>query len=293
MTICDIAVWRAQTGNYTHRISSRKLQTHCLILPNMSLSFIFVASVLLLLAGDVERNPGPATRQGQISKTGELVFKSSEDLIKDLTQVVFELKEEVASLRGEVRELNLKDEVANLKAEVIEVKSVTEAFQHKIDVSDNILRQKNLIFYGIEERKDDQKETWDECEILVRKVLRDELKLTSAEDDSSVSIDRVYRIGKNVLNSNRPRPIKVSFHRLRTRDLILNKARQLLKGSTFGIAEDYSDHVRAIRKALIPKLKEAKKNSANSVVLKFDKLIVNSDVFTFDLQNKEIVHVNK
>ncbi|KAK6190935.1 hypothetical protein SNE40_002696 [Patella caerulea] len=245
------------------------------------------------MAGDVESNPGPATRQTQLPITGELESISSRNAIKDLTLVVSALKDEVASLRGEVREMNIKDEVLQLQSELKEVKSATEGFKQRIDSTDNILRQKNLIFYGLEERNDGQRETWEDGEKLVRNVLINELKLDGADDDSLVAIDRVHQIGKKTLNSNRPRPVKVCFHRLRTRDLILTKSRTLLKESTVHVSEDYSEQVRSIRKALIPHLQEAKKISENFVILKYDKLIINKDVFTFNLTNKQLVQINK
>ncbi|KAK6196422.1 hypothetical protein SNE40_001651 [Patella caerulea] len=287
----DIAAWRANIGSYIHRIARRKPGTKVIRLTNMSLSLVFIVNLLMLMAGDIESNP--STRQAQISTTGELVLKNSGDSIKDLTQIVLDLKEEIASLRGEMRELNIKDEVMTLRNEVSQIKSVTDSFMSKVDVNENQMRQKNLIFYGFDEIKEGSRETWGDCEILIRKFLSEKLGVDGAEDDSSVSIDRVHRVGKRNQNSSRPRPIKVLFHRLQTRDIILTKARQLLKESSVSVSEDFTNRVRSIRKGLIPHLKEAKRNNDNTVTLKSDKLIINRNVFTFDLETKQIIQLNQ
>ncbi|ESP02481.1 hypothetical protein LOTGIDRAFT_172042 [Lottia gigantea] len=240
----------------------------------MTLSLVFLVNLLMLMAGDIESNPGPATRQSQISTKTDL-------------------KDEIASLRGEVRELNIKDELMSLRNEVNQVKSDTDTVISKVDVNDNQLRQKYLIFYGFDESKEGKRETWGDCEISIRKFLSEKLKMEGAEGDSLVSIDRIHRVRKMRQNSSRSRPIKVSFHRLKMRDIILSKARQLLKESNVSVSEDFTQRVRSIRKGLIPHLKEAKQNSDNAVTLKSDKLIINRNVFTFDLEKKQLVPLNQ
>ena len=90
-------------------------------------------------------------------------------------------------------------------------------------------RRDNLIFYGIPESVDG-KETWEESENLVRNVMKDTLKVESAdmEGNLGIEIERAHRLprshgrhGQQVTTENQPRPIIVKFSRWKHRQKIL------------------------------------------------------------------------
>ncbi|ESO94951.1 hypothetical protein LOTGIDRAFT_160704 [Lottia gigantea] len=286
----DIAVWRAQIGYYTHRSKSK---TEFIRLNSLTFSVFLVINVLILLSGDVETNPGPTnTRQGLLSNTGNIVDPAGNVGLTSLAEMIENLRKEISELRVEVRDMNIKDEVIQLRTDIRDIQSDNTKLRLKLDATENRLRQKNLIFYGIGEKLEGI-ENWQDSEKLIRRVISNDLKIEGANDDSSVGIDRVYRIGRKQVNARRPRPIIVTFDRLKTRDLVLDSDRKSLRDSDISISEDYSERVRSIRRGLIPHLKEAQKDKEKKIKLRYDKLIIDKNVFTYDLNKKELITINK
>ncbi|KAK6195003.1 hypothetical protein SNE40_000524 [Patella caerulea] len=279
----DLSAWRMIIGLYHHKIATSKCKLHKLRITKLTLLVLIVFSCLLLLSGDVESNPGPSTRQGTISRTGELVYPSeSSDQGNALASLLQEIKDEISQLRNEVREMNIKEEVANIRIDIEQLRTENEEIKERLEDSENRRKERNLIFYGLEEKKIGI-ETTSECEQLIREDVIAKLKDVSS--DSDVCIERVFRLGKK--QSDKTRPILVVFNKLRDSDLILSSGRKQLKDAHVKISEDYSKRVREIRKALIPHLVEAKEANKRAF-LKNDKLIIDNDVFSINMATNEL-----
>ncbi|ESO91877.1 hypothetical protein LOTGIDRAFT_163239 [Lottia gigantea] len=123
------------------------------------LCLLILSSQLIAICGDVEQNPGPlSTRQGQISKSGEVVYPTPTDNVIELTSLVQSLKADISNLRSEikdlkdeVKDLNIKEEVIKIREEVTELKMDSKSMKSKIDSTENREKQKNLILYGVKE----------------------------------------------------------------------------------------------------------------------------------------------
>ncbi|ESO97161.1 hypothetical protein LOTGIDRAFT_174547 [Lottia gigantea] len=105
----DIAAWRINIGMYVHKSRKSILKRdvlHC----NLMMSVLMILNVLIVLSGDVESNPGPNTRQGHLSKTGELIpppSDGSKGKETDITNLIQRLISEMSDLRQEQANSNL------------------------------------------------------------------------------------------------------------------------------------------------------------------------------------------
>lgn len=104
-----------------------------------------------------------------------------------------------------------------------------------------------------------------------------------------IKIERIHRIGRPAPNKVRP----VIFKLQDAHDKIsILKQGSKLKGSDFSIGEDFSRRVRDVRRKLwaISKLKRDKKEKVSLV---FDKLFINSNVYTWDTEKDERLLLRK
>ncbi|KAK6182034.1 hypothetical protein SNE40_009802 [Patella caerulea] len=284
----DIAVWRMHIGMYRHRVFHRKSHIKSLRISSLTISVFLIISTCLVLSGDVETNPGPSnTRQGQISKSGDIIFPEKE-ATNDLIAIIQSLKKDIADLRSEVKDLNIKEEVQAIKEDIKDIKSESVNFNLRLDNQENRIRQHNLIFYGLKEK--DNFETKSDCEQLIKEVLINDLKL---DDHNSVTkFERIYRLGVKKNSLKRPRPVLVVFTSLSDRDSVLRTAKRELIDSQIAISEDFTERVRRIRKALIPFLIEAKTKDKKRARLNFDKLIIESKAYTIDLDTNQLIRIS-
>ena len=62
------------------------------------------------------------------------------------------------------------------------------------------------MFHGVQEQKD---ETWEECEVAVRKILEEKLGMEESWNESDIAIEQAQRVGK--FTKDRIRPKVVNF----------------------------------------------------------------------------------
>ena len=216
------------------------------------LNFILGLSILLVLSGDIETNPGPP--RADISKLS--------DEIKELKNVQENLIKRIKTL--ESQNMKLKNDFNRLE-----------------DQS----RRDNLVFHGIPESS--KNESWETNEKLVKDFMSDKMGLNTDErTDEGIQIERAHRINRPNRSGNTsvPRPIIVKFSRYKQRQKIMTKAKDLTSDVGVKIKEDFSGRVRFQRWKLgevMIKLKEASKQAK----LKFDKLEIGSKSFVYDDNN--------
>lgn len=162
----------------------------------------------------------------------------------------------------------LLDKVKNLEVKVVDL--------------ENRSRRRNMVFYGVADN--DQFETWDKSEQLIKDICKTNLGIELK------SVERAHRVGR--YDSKAKRPIIVSLSSFKEKQIILSNTRKL-KGTAYGIDEDYSPETRAIRKKLWKYAKVKKADKRNKVKLSFDKLIVNGRAFHWDKEKEEVVPFSK
>ena len=139
----------------------------------------------------------------------------------------------------------------------------------KLDTLEDHSRRNNIIFYGINEIKTGT-ETWEHSEALVRKFLKENLKLES----DSIGISRAHRlkVKKGEKDDDKPRPIIAKFESFKSRQMVL-KASKLLRDTEFSLSEDFCAKTIEIRKSLVPKMMQAR-NEKKFATINYRSLVV-------------------
>ncbi|XP_077484990.1 uncharacterized protein LOC144095057 [Amblyomma americanum] len=272
--------------SYPHSLYAKRSSNYFLVqLPSpqccifLVLECAHVVRCLLILAGDIETNPGPNNL--------EAVFAELKKLSAGQTQLISEvqgLKNQLISTDGAIAGLSkrmtdlethleamtaIKSELEIIKSENTRLSRQIETLEARIDDSENRSRRNNLIFYGIPDSN--PSETFADSEGEVIRHCAQHLSLTIHPEE----VERAHRLGRH--EPNRSRPIIVKFISYKTKDTILSNGRKF-KGTKFSVGEDFSHRVRSVRKQLVT---FAKANS-DKFALRYKTLHIGPRRYIFD-----------
>ncbi|CAN8029884.1 unnamed protein product, partial [Ixodes persulcatus] len=169
--------------------------------------------MLLLLAGDVEQNPGPNERLlvsasiGTAYRTGAIAaadsIASHAAMATTVECKMTGVEERVTCL--EQRRPLSTDNVSGMSQDIAALKAA--AYD-----AENRLRRNNLLFFGL---PDNQSETWDQSEDAVLSMVTETMGIVIEKPN----IERAHRIGR--FQSNKNRPIVEKFCRFKDKETIL------------------------------------------------------------------------
>lgn len=143
-----------------------------------------------------------------------------------------ELKKKQAVQDSSIK--SLEESIASIKAQN------QHLHQELIDIRAHSMRS-NLVFYNLPEvDKEDPFAT-------VRDVLANKMKIDA---DNKIEIERAHRLGRKC-DDGKPRPIVAKFLRYQDKEFIRKKA-YLLKGTKFGIAEQFPKEIAETQRKLYP-----------------------------------------
>ena len=253
---------------------------------------------LLLLAGDVETNPGPgsndnkvhAIRQTRLSvsaasgKDGLNKSQTKGTTMDDLAEMMAAMNGNMTGMRSEMTAMggkmsSMSETMTTMQADMSGIKSQFEETQQRVeqlereneqlrkshselldrvDDLENRSRRNNLLFYGI--KKSDN----ENCESVLKDLFSDNLDLS---DD--IQINRAHRVGSK---DDAPIIARLTFFKDKER---IMKSKKKLDGTDIYIGEDYSKGVREIRKTL-SKIKKAmkQKDKDKKIHLVYDHMYV-------------------
>lgn len=251
------------------------------MLPSPKACFLLLHELLLLLlAGDVEPNPGPMTKaQGDMLASIYEVVQRLEasqsalvEQVKQLTDQLNNTDATVVSLSNRVSSMEkdftaLKSRLGSDKQSIPALQSLNH-LEARCDDAESRSRRSNLLFFGF---PDTANETWAESEKAVIDMCSDKLDVSI----DTLSIDRAHRIG--VFRPDRKRPIIVKFCFFKHKQQILS-ASPKLKGTSHAISEDFSPHVRHARRKLLAFGKAQDLHYR----LRFDKLYIGDKCYVYD-----------
>jgi len=123
----------------------------------------------------------------------------------------------------------------------------------------------NLLFHNLPEEKEEN------CEQKVLKFIKEKLNIEERE----VRLQRAHRIGP--FNPSKTRPIVAKFSDYPVRENVRRAARKL-KGTNFGISEQYPKEVVEKRRQLVPIMLQARKDGKEAY-LNVDKLYINKQLY--------------
>lgn len=147
----------------------------------------------------------------------------------------------------------------------------------EVDNLENQSRRCNLVFYGVNESDNAERNADSERKIL--ELCESKLGLRN------LSIGRAHRLGR--FQSGKNRPLIASFTLYKEKQLILENARKL-KNSQLAISEDFSNEVRAKRKQLWDFAKSRRKDG-DKVSLQYDTLLFNGTKYVYNSELNQVV----
>ena len=301
----DIATYRARIGQFCMpRKTRNRLETICLCRSTVSclLRWTLFLSLLLILGGDVETNPGPpkAQRQKTLQFSDALASPSStpplprskrnqenqeSEIMAFLGEMKADLKSDMNTLNNKIDGIEqnvneLRSENERLSVENRKLRTELDKISVKLDSLEAHSRRNNLRFYGL---RGNGKETWAESEQRVRDFIVGTMNM---EDYEQVEIERAHRLGSIHSPS---RPIIVKFSRYKDKESILLKARELFNAdSEFSVKEDFTERIQKHRRELGKRLME-ERAKGKSARLKYDKLIIGRQVYRYDERTNKII----
>lgn len=179
---------------------------------------------------------------------------------------VMKLKSDVEKLGK--NENDVFEEIDELRETVGELK------ERAIDAQCRSMKY-NLIFSGIEEKVWDRNEAAEDAEEVLKNFIKNNLEIEEADD---IKMANVHRIGKRNRSSGaRPRSIIAKF--VHYKDLTkVKRSASKLKGTYYGINEQFPSEIEEKRKSLYPIAKEARKKKEKVVFVR-DKLYINDVLY--------------
>ena len=133
--------------------------------------------------------------------------------------------------------------------------------------------RENLIFTGIEEPRLQPNE-FENTENTLQTFLESDMKFTE-----NIEFERVHRLGRYMPNQRYPRPIIAKFTSYKMREKVRWSAPDALRGTRFGVREQFPPEIEEKRKLLYPVMRQAKQNKQNKVRLIRDKLYINGQEY--------------
>ena len=251
--------------------------------------------------------------------------------ISELKQIMIDVQNSVKSMEGrfaqfenslkEVQETNNKliesnnqisEDVGNLNKKVAKLESDLKVSEEKRERLEAQSRRENLRIYGLPEEKN---ETWEDTENKMREYISRDLEMNQA----NISIERAHRIQ----GTEKPRPVIVKFSFYKDKESVLKKYKQKRKivndliqeqesarqnaddanedqeEIDFGlfcknvtVCEDFPNRVMKARNDLRKFLRSAIANKKNAY-LRYDKLVIENEVYEYDSTAEDIVQVDK
>ena len=183
---------------------------------------------------------------------------------------------EIEDLKAIVHDVNLKQGAANTSSE--RIKSDLKELHRRHVKLECHSRRGNMKFFGITEREN---ETNNDTELALREFMRTKLKILPV-DEENIHFDRVHRITSRRSQSNsrslQPRPIIVRLTDFQEKFFIKSYIKNLLRGTGFGVSDDFPKEVDEVRKVLYPILKAAKRDK-KTAYFNVEKLIINGALY--------------
>ncbi|XP_054924418.1 uncharacterized protein [Dermacentor andersoni] len=194
--------------------------------------FHVVFSLLLLLSGDIETNPGPDTAAilAELKKisTGQSKLISE---VQDLKSQLLATDRNVSDLGKRMTELEshyeslvtLKTDTEVLRTDATKATRLISKLEARLDDAENRTRRNNLVFYGLPETTP---ESYAQSEQLIIKHCRKHLDIHI----DTKEIERAHHLGRH--SNDKPRPIITKFTFFKTKETVLSSARKL-KGTNY------------------------------------------------------------
>ncbi|XP_037526410.2 uncharacterized protein LOC119403553 [Rhipicephalus sanguineus] len=232
---------------------------------------------LLLLAGDVDTNPGP--RDTVLEEQLKIIAKD----IQEMKNEKMVTNQKLAAIDKKLEKIGkMEKQVLECAGRIDKLENMVLSLTKKIDDLDNRGRRSNLFVYGVKELETETHQ--DLLDAVEKRIFEDKIGIKTA------GIERIHRLGRRkTTGSPKNRPVIVKLLDYRDKDNILRYCKKL-KGTEYPISEDFSPVVKGIRRKLWERTKEHR-DQKDKVFLSYDKVKINNRLYTWDDQSNDILEV--
>lgn len=185
------------------------------------------------------------------------ILRSMQDEMKQQKVEMLDMKEEIKNTI--ISNMNEKFQGLELKTELLEQQ--LESQKKKIDNMERLMRKKNLLFFGVEEREKSYQDLLKTVLEIINKYL-----IIECNENSVEFVRRLGRRGENL------RPIVVTLSTMGLKIKLL-KNKKKLASTPFYIKEDFPQEILKKRKELQIELHKARE-SGNRAFIKYDRLVL-------------------
>ncbi|XP_077528899.1 uncharacterized protein LOC144141207 [Haemaphysalis longicornis] len=245
------------------------------------------SSLLLLLSGDVETNPGPEmqeilTELQRISAGQATLLTEVQELKNQLSttnQTITDLSKRMTEVENHYQNLSpLQADLEVIRTYTTETNRLVSELKAKLDDAETRSRRNNLIFYNLPDPN--PAETNAESEGLIIRHCLEHLQVAIDPKE----IDRAHRLGRHAANRHRPIIAKFTFHK--TKETVLTNAPKL-KETDFSIGEDFSQSVRTARRHLV----NFAKTKSTKFQIRYKTLHMGSKRYIFDNASQTVKEI--
>nr|XP_037280068.1 uncharacterized protein LOC119173281 [Rhipicephalus microplus] len=231
--------------------------------------------ILILLAGDVEQNPGPDT--DDLIKMVNTMLASQEELktkIENLATAHDKLESTVNARMNDVMVAMKKQkvEIKELQTEVTALKGNLQQHQRRLDDLEGRSRRHNLVIFGFPEP--DCENATELRKKIIEELIGDKLGVVAN------SVERIHRVGKKC--HDKVRPVIMNFFYYNEKLKVLKNCHQL-KGTKISVNHDFCKASIAKRRKLWSHTNDFRAQG-RKVSLDYDKLRVDDDIYKWDEQ---------
>jgi hypothetical protein len=221
----------------------------------------------------------------QVKKTVNMINSKLTDLENKVTNIdgrMIEVEKSCSFIHTDIE--NKTQELKKAKTDIVDLQNKREIVEEQMKQMEEEIKQmsdkmieyesrsmrNNLIFYGIEEKEQEN------CEIEIKKFISEKLEI----DTENMILDRTHRMGNQ--NARKPRPIVTCFHYYSDRETVRTRgyqANQQLKQQGFGISVQRPKQIRDARKSLYNIMRHERDVKGNRVKFVGDKLFINDILY--------------
>ena len=227
-----------------------------------------------ILAKILERLDGMDTKLGQLNSIQSSLTKVTAEASTVSTKVLG-MEKQLTDLEAS-RNFDTKT-LDSIQGKQIEIDKMLKKMQNMeeeqkeklLDLQCREMRD-NLIFYGIDETKDESDK---DCVDKILNIVEKDLKVPFAKQ---MPIHRAHRMGRYQHNKTRPIVAKIAFYPNREE---IRKAAKNLEGTQYSIGQQFPKEIQERRRQLVPTLKDAK-SKGQKANIGIDKLYIEGKLYT-------------
>ena len=199
---------------------------------------------------------------------------------QDIMKEVGTINRKIDSLTKQVNDLQTENDM--LKSENAKMQKQLFSVASKLDYIEGQSRRNNVRITGLHGRLSEDRDTTEE---KVRAFIQNDLNMPEME---GVEIERAHRIKSYDQNKC---TIIVKFNRYKDREAVLKKASEVLDEDTsYSVRQDLTQRVKKHKRELGKEMIAAKARGQEARI-KFDKLIIDGELFRYDDATEQIVAI--